>query len=950
MDYKATLNLPKTAFPMKANLAQREPETVARWQREGTYAAMLSAREHAAPFLLHDGPPYANGHIHIGHMLNKVLKDIVVKSRAMGGRYTPYVPGWDCHGLPIELAVEKNFGKERIAAHVVEFREACRAYAEKYVQIQREEFERLGILGDWAHPYRTMDYAYQAEIARSFAAFVERGAVYSGKRPIHWCASCKTALAEAEVEYEDHRSPSIYVKFALTDPSALQRELGLGASPVSLVIWTTTPWTIPANLAIALHAELPYVAVGVGDETWIVAEGLLATMMTTIGVSDYTIQGPVSATALERQHAQHPLIARESLVVLGAHVTLEAGTGCVHTAPGHGEEDFHLGKQYDLPPLAPVDDAGCFAEDVGLDWLVGKPVRKANAEIIERLNTAGALVYAHEVHHQYPHCWRCRQPILFRVTEQWFVSMDASHLRQEALAGIQHVQWIPPWGRNRIASMVEGRPDWCISRQRHWGIPIIAVRCEACDVRGTTPALIRHVADRFAKEGADSWYSQPVDALLPKDYACPHCARQGPFAKEYDILDVWFDSGSSFAAAMEPATGLKAPASLYLEGSDQHRGWFNSSLFVGLGTRGLVPYEAVLTHGFVVDGDGKKYSKSAKNYVPADKLLKQHGAEILRLWVASEDYRHDLRVSEEILKRLIESYRKIRNTWRFLLGNIADFDPTVDAVAYDQLPELDRWLLHQCAVLVQRCRKAYDAYEFHTVYHAVNEFCTVTLSARYLDMCKDRLYCGAKAGDDRRGAQTVMHRVAETLTRLVAPILSFTAEEVWGYLPGAGDEGSSIFVADLPEAPMEWRAPELADRWNTIWDVREVALKALEEARNAKLIGNALGAALTLQCPDDARAALESCGVPLPDIFIVSQATFGAPAGDYCMESEEVPGVKVSVATATGAKCGRCWKLSETVGESEQFRDVCTRCAQVLTEYGTRTTDDGIRTTKNDDL
>ncbi len=930
MDYKTTLNLPTTEFPMKANLTQREPVQVAQWLSQRTYEAMLAQRKASTPFVLHDGPPYANGHIHFGHILNKVLKDIVVKSRAMAGYYTPFIPGWDCHGLPIELAVEQELGGRDAKRPVIETRQACRHYAEKFVAIQRDEFQRLGCFGAWDEPYRTMDFSYQATIAREFANFLESGAVYSGNRPIHWCVSCQTALAETEIEHESHTSPSIYVKFRLNDAAALQQQWQVGALPIFMVIWTTTPWTIPANLAIAMHPELQYVAVEVNGELWVVAEARLAAMMAEIGVTEFTVRATFAASQLAGRVAQHPLLDRESKILLGELVTTEAGSGEVHIAPGHGHDDFEVGRAHGLEPFAPIDNGGKFTSAVGLDWLVGQFVWKANPLIIERLRECGALVASAKIEHQYPHCWRCKNPVVFRVTEQWFVSMAATQLRDQALQAIETVRWVPQWGSNRITGMLANRPDWCISRQRSWGVPIVAVRCASCGGRSTSPAFVRKVADRIAAEGADCWYVHPLEELMPQGFTCAHCQAAGPFEKEYDILDVWFDSGSSFAETVEHRLGIKGPADLYLEGSDQHRGWFHTSLLISIGTRHRAPYRTVFTHGFVVDGQGKKYSKSAKNYVPPEKALNQYGAEVLRLWVAAEDYTNDIRVSDEIMTRLVESYRKIRNTWRFLLGNLGDFDPQRDSVAHAQMDELDRWILHECNQLVARCRRAYEDYQFYQVYQAVNAFCVVQLSARYCDIAKDRLYCDGKGDLGRRATQTAMWFVADTLTRLMAPILSFTAEEVWRYLPGRGVEAGSVFLAALPNEERAWHDEPLASRWQRFWSLREVITKVLEAARAAKAIGNPLDAVVTIECDATTREFLDSFGARLPDLCIVSAIQFGATTGAYRVASDEVAGLSASVAKAQGAKCGRCWKWAPSVGASTQHPELCERCVGVV--------------------
>ncbi len=940
MDYKSTINLPQTEFPMKADLPVREPLMLARWEQERVYEAMLARRQGASPFVLHDGPPYANGHIHFGHILNKVLKDIVVKSRAMAGYYTPFQPGWDCHGLPIELAAEKEIGSKG-PRDVLAIRRACRTYAEKFVVAQRDEFRRMGCFGMWDAPYRTMDFSYQAEIARRFADLYASGAVYSGKKPIAWCPSCRTALAEAEIEYEDHTSPSIYVKFKLCDAKKI---VGDETAPVFVVIWTTTPWTLPANRAITVHPDFVYALVRCDRELFIIARERVDAVMTELGKSaaDFQIVREFSGKDLEHATVQRPLPPDNSSVVLcGDHVTLDVGTGCVHTAPGHGMDDYIVSRKPEyqsyvdtkkiLPDVA-VDHAGKFLQgdpDVP-PALHGKGIAEANPLIIEMLRASGHLLFDAKIQHQYPHCWRCHKPLLFRATEQWFVSMHETQLRERACSAIANVTWIPQWGRHRIEGMMQARPDWCISRQRVWGVPIVAVRCASCSMRSTTPEFIRAMADQFEQHGADYWYTQPIEKLLPNKYCCPHCKKTNTFIKENDILDVWFDSGSSFAAALQKNLHVDPPADLYLEGSDQHRGWFHTSLLVALGTTKTVPYKAALTHGFVVDGQGKKYSKSAKNYVPPDSILKQYGAELLRLWVAAEDYRSDIRVSDEILKRLAESYRKIRNTWRFLLGNLFDFDPARDAVSVAQLQPLERWVLHETQSLIAKCRAAYESYEFHLVYHAVTAFCTVTLSSRYLDICKDRLYCEATTGASRRGAQTVLWMIGDALTRLMAPILSFTAEEVWGYLPGGAARGS-VFVADLPSVDVTWQLPSTdVAAWERRWAIRELATKALETARQEKIIGNALGATLTIAADTTVRALLDASGVSSPDFFLVSSVNYGAVSGTYQAQSESLPGIAVSVAAATGTKCERCWKLSADVGAHAAHPTLCERCAIVV--------------------
>jgi isoleucyl-tRNA synthetase len=779
MDYKDTLNLPKTEFPMKANLVKREPETIARWEREKLYHQIRKSSKDRKRYNLHDGPPYANGHIHMGTAFNKILKDIIVKSRQMAGFDAPYVPGWDCHGLPIEHRVDTELGPEKAQMSQAEVRSYCRKYADKYIDIQRNEFKRLGVLGDWEDPYLTMNYAYEATIVREFGRFALGGSVYRSKKPIYWCTSCRTALAEAEVEYEAHTSPSIYVKFPMvSDLSGLRPSLE--GKKVFMAIWTTTPWTIPANLAIALHPELEYVAVDTGEDVLILAKGLADICMDTFGIKSYEIIGEFKGPELERLNAKHPLYDRPSLIVLAPYVTLDAGTGCVHTAPGHGREDYETGLQYRLDVYSPVDDRGVFTRDVG--YFAGMNVFDANSKVNQKLQETGALLKQETISHDYPHCWRCKNPVIFRSTEQWFISMQENSLRKKALKAIrEQVSWIPSWGQDRIYGLIENRPDWCISRQRAWGVPITLFTCAGCGHIVFSEEILDHVASLVEKHGADIWFQETEERLVPAGTKCPECGG-AKIKKETDILDVWFDSGVSYAAVMEARPGLGSPADLYLEGSDQHRGWFHSSLLCSVGTRGYAPYRNVLTHGFVVDGSGKAMHKSAGNVIAPEDLIKNYGAEIIRLWVAGEDYRDNIRLSKEILDRLVEAYRRIRNTCRFIIGNLYDFNPATDRIAYEDMLELDRWSLHRLQELSERVLKAYDSFEFHPVFHSLHNFCVLDLSAFYLDIIKDRLYVSPPKSLLRRSAQTALHEILEVLVRLMAPILSFTAEEIWQVL------------------------------------------------------------------------------------------------------------------------------------------------------------------------
>jgi isoleucyl-tRNA synthetase len=929
MDYKSTLNLPQTAFPMKANLPQREPEILAKWEQMRIYDQLREKSRELPKYILHDGPPYANGHIHLGTALNKILKDMIVKSRQMSGFNAVYVPGWDCHGLPIEHNVDKELGERKARMSQVEIRQQCRRYAERFIDIQRQEFKRLGVLGEWDDPYLTMSYGYEATIARELGRFFANGSVVRSKKPIYWCSSCGTALAEAEVEYHDHRSPSIYVKFPLR-PDAQERFSELTGKPAFVVIWTTTPWTLPANLAIALHPDFPYVAVAVGDELWILAEGLLESFAKTAGVGEYAIVRRFAASELQGLKCRHPFVERDSVLVLGAHVTLEAGTGCVHTAPGHGREDYDMALEYGLDVYSPVDDEGRFTADV--EFFAGQFVFDANRAVTAKLRELGRLVAEQAIEHSYPHCWRCKKPVIFRATEQWFISMDKNALRRKALDWIDKVEWIPGWGRDRIYNMIANRPDWCISRQRSWGVPITVFTCKDCGTLLATPETFAHVAALFEKEGADCWFALPPEQLFPAGSRCAGCGGSR-FDKEMDILDVWFDSGVSHAAVLETRPTLQAPADLYLEGSDQHRGWFHSSLLAAVGTRDVAPYKGVLTHGFVVDGQGYKMSKSVGNVIAPEEIIRQYGAEVLRLWVAAEDYRDDIRISPDILKRLGEAYRRIRNTCRFLLGNLADFDPTRDALAYETLEELDRFALHQLQDLIGEMRRAYDRFEFHRVYQALHNYCVVDLSSFYLDVLKDRLYTSPPRSGERRSAQTVLHEILSALLRIMAPILSFTADEAWGYLQ-ASHPGPTVNVhlEDFPEPNQAFRDEALNARWTTILELRSDISRALEAARQAKVIGHSLDARVMVALPDDLWQSFEGQEALLSTVCIVSQLDFVEDATrlSNSVDGTAVPGLKLQVEAAGGAKCDRCWMWSQSIGRNPDHPTVCSRCQQAL--------------------
>ena len=930
MEYRDTLNLPKTAFPMKANLAKREPEILGEWQKQEIYHQLCRLAAGRPKYILHDGPPYANGNIHIGTALNKILKDVIVKMKFMTGWNSPYVPGWDCHGLPVEHEVEKSLGVKKGELSLVEIRKRCRDYATRFVDIQRKEFQRLGVFGEWENPYLTMAYEYQATIVREFGKFLLDGSVYKGKKPVHWCPTCKTALAEAEVKYENHRSPSIYVRFKMVSrPEGKGRgDIGdlfpsLRGKTVYVIIWTTTPWTIPANLAIALHPDFTYAAVEVNGDVYILAEALLETVMEKAGFKNYRVLEKFPGKTLERFTCRHPYLDRDSLIILAPYVTLDAGTGCVHTAPGHGLEDYESGVQYGLDIYSPVDDDGRFTPDV--PFFAGQFVFDANKPVIEKLTEVGALLKTEMMEHSYPHCWRTNDPIIFRATEQWFISMEKNGLRQKALKSINEVAWIPPWGRERIYGMIENRPDWVISRQRAWGIPITVFYCSGCKQVLATRETIDRIVRLFEEKGADVWFGETAERLLPQGTRCPKCGGK-EFTKETDILDVWFDSGVSHAAVLERRENLKWPASLYLEGSDQHRGWFHSSLLTSAGTRGRAPYEAVLTHGFVVDGEGKKMSKSAGNVILPEEVISKLGADVLRLWVSAEDYKDDIKISGEILKRLADAYFRIRNTYRFLLGNLYDFDPAKDQVPYPELHELDRWALHRLQKLISRVREAYERFEFHVVYHSIQNFCAVEMSALYFDILKDRLYTFAARSRGRRSAQTALYEILNALATLMAPILSFTAEEVWKQIPGPSSKPQSIFFALFPEARSDYLDEGLNERWERIWEVRTTVTKVLEEARKDKTIGHSLDARIDLHVPEKLYAFLQPYAEDLKSIFIVSAVTL-SPAAPGSKDEKEM---RVEVLRAEGKKCERCWNYDVQVGDRAEHPTLCGRCVEAI--------------------
>jgi len=940
-DYKSTICLPKTPFPMRANLNQREPEILKRWQDENLQQQIDARPAPQGKFILHDGPPYANGAIHLGHALNKVLKDILVRYRTMAGYSSPYVPGWDCHGLPIELKVSSDLGRKKAEMSALDIRRKCAEYALKWVKTQEEAFIRLGIGGRWEQKYLTLDKRFETSELAALKSLVEKDYVYKGLKPVFWCASCQTALADAEVEYENHVSPSIYVKFPFQAPETIPALEGL-LRP-SIVIWTTTPWTMPANMAVSLHPDFEYVALrvpaidGQGEEDYIVARDLVEAFTKDAGIENYTVVRPVTSRDLERAELAHPMYPdRTSLVILGEHVTLEAGTGAVHTAPAHGMDDFIVGRKYGIEVFLPVDGAGRYTDKFPL--MQGIKVWDANTPIIRYLDEKNLLIQHKPYEHSYAHCWRCHNPIIYRATEQWFMRVDHDNLRQRTLNAIDNdVQWIPAWGQDRIHNMMAARPDWCLSRQRIWGVPIPAIICKSCNSSSLLPEVIENVCKVTAEKGSDCWWSDPLEDFVPDGTKCPHCGG-GDFEKEQNILDVWFDSGVSHLAVLASGNwpDMRWPADLYLEGSDQHRGWFHTSLLTSEGIKQTPPYKAVLAHGFVLDGKGEAMSKSKGNVIAPDEVVKKYGADVLRLWVTSEDYRNDVKVSEEILTRVAEGYRRIRNTVRYLLGNVQGFDPDKDAVPYEQLQEIDRWILHELHSVNATITKAYRDYEFHRIYHAATQFCVVQLSAVYLDITKDRMYCGGETSVDRRAAQTAQHAVADTLLRLLAPILVFTCDEAYHYLDSKPD---SVHLLPFNELSDSWKQPELSARWQQMLSVRDDVLRALEDARQVKkAIGQSLEARVIVQ-PKDAPVAklLRENAALLPELFITSQAEVAEPgtevSGGNVITQQQGNTGQVTILAAEGTKCERCWRILPDTGQDAEYPGLCDRCVNVMRRH-----------------
>ncbi len=930
VDLKKTVNLPRTDFPMKANLAQMEPKMLERWQSEALYEQIRAARAGRPMWVLHDGPPYANGEIHLGTAFNKILKDFVVKTKTMEGYDSPYVPGWDCHGLPIEAKVDSQLGSRKANMTAVEIRAECRKYAAKYVDLQRRDFVRVGVLGRWQDPYLTMAARFESTIAGAFVEFLDRGYVYKGLKSVNWCIRDRTALAEAEIEYENHTSPSIWVRFALTSDAALI-DPALAGRKVYGLIWTTTPWTIPANVAIAFHPKFEYVAVDVAGDVYIVALELLKATSEKLGWRDVRTVAAFPGSRLEGAIFRHPFLERDSLGILAEHVTLDQGTGAVHTAPGHGQEDFEVAARYGLPVFCPVDPGGKFFHAEGAagrlpEEIIGKTVWQANPIVSEILKSCGALLAQEDLTHSYPHCWRCHHATIFRATEQWFIGMERNDLRARALHAIKQVKWMPEWGEERISNMIATRPDWCISRQRVWGVPILVFYCEGCQEPLTDRKVLDRVVALFAEHTADVWHERSAAELIGDGVACPRCGGR-EFRKETDILDVWFDSGVSHLAVLTPENGLPWPANLYLEGADQYRGWFHSSLLVGTALKGEAPYRECATNGWTLDEQGRAMSKSLGIGIHPDEIIPKFGADVLRLWAASVDFTEDVRLSDTILARLSEAYRKFRNTFRWTLGNLSDFNPERDRVAAGEMAEIDRWILLRAEDLVAKCRAWYGEFAFHKVYRAVYDFAATDLSAVYFDVSKDRLYTAAPKSQRRRSAQTAIYRITQALVRLIAPLLAFTTEEVWGYLPKPAGSPGSVHLALFPEAEeltegftAEHR--KLLAKWEKLMAVREQVLKPLELARQEKFIGAPLEARVRLKAPDDLYPLLDEYLRELPALFIVSQVELEHGAGTLTAEIER----------AAGSKCERCWKYTPEVGQDAEFPTLCAACKEAVQE------------------
>ncbi len=917
--WKDTLNLPKTNFPMKAQLTRKEPELLKFWEETDIYKKIIEKNKDNELFILHDGPPYANGNIHLGHALNKILKDFIVKTNSMLGFNSPYVPGWDCHGLPIEIKVDKKLGPRKRDLSIPEIREKCRDYAEKYVNIQREEFKRLGIFGDWDNPYKTINPEFEAYIIDAFKSFVEKGNIVRKKRPVYWCTSCHTALAEAEVEYDDHTSPSIFVKFLLKDIPEIFSEYS--GNEIYVMIWTTTPWTIPANLAIAIKNDYDYSLCEIGNEYVIIASRLVEDVASKLN-KDYKILKSFKGEILKGLNTVHPLYVRDSIIISTDYVELDQGTGCVHTAPGHGEDDYRAGLEYDLDIYAPVGPTGLFDETTGK--YSGKEIFSTNDMIVDDLKENKRLVHHENIDHSYPHCWRCKKPVIYRATEQWFISMDNADLRKNALKELKNVKWIPEWGEERIANMIENRPDWCISRQRNWGVPLPVFFCKKCGEPLVDINIIEGIRDHFLKHGSDSWYKETTDTFIPKGTSCSKCGSQ-EFDKGKDILDVWFESGSSFGV-LENHKGHKFPADLYLEGGDQYRGWFHSSLLVGVSYKEASPYKSVLTHGWVLDRNGKAMSKSLGNIISPQEIIKDKGAEILRLWVAMVNYREDIKLGNEVLSRVTESYRKIRNTWKFMLGVMNDFNPDTDKTDYNEFNEIDRYILYKLENLKEVVMNSYKSFEFHTIYHSISNFFVVDLSSFYLNIIKDNLYCNDVNSSERRAAQTVVFKILTETALLLAPVLSFTTEELWENLPEYKNKEKSIHLSNFPEIDKSILENGSGINWNSIMEMRNNILKEIENARNKKIIGDSLEADIDLTVKEELYEKIKENAELLKKITVVSNLKLSSG-------TEE----NISVRKFIGEKCPRCWNWFVPDERSNDFTELCPRCSVVVKEMDIET-------------
>ncbi|MBN1879487.1 isoleucine--tRNA ligase [bacterium] len=919
MDYKETLNLPRTDFPMRANLAQKEPKILDKWYSEDLYGQICEARKNAPMYVLHDGPPYANGHIHMGTALNKILKDIVIKFKTMSGFNAPYLPGWDCHGLPIEHNVMKELGESAKTMSNIDIRAECAAYAERFVAVMREEFKRLGGLGEWERPYLTMSHSYEATIVQEFQNILLDGRIYSGNKPVHWCCSCKTALAEAEVEYKDHSSDSIWVRFKVIDDLGKAIPELASKMNVFVIIWTTTPWTLPSNLAVAVHPTLDYIAFTNGSDIYIVAESLYRETVQACGFSSPSILARFKGRSLDGFNCRHPFYDRDSKLVLADYVTFETGTGCVHTAPGHGQEDYETGRKYGLDIYNPVGDDGRYVADLPL--FGSMHVFDANRAVVEHIRGNGSLLASERISHSYPHCWRCKEPVIFRATRQWFISIDNHDLRTQSLNEIKRVRWLPGWGQERIFGMIENRPDWCVSRQRTWGVPITVLTCAKCGEILRNRDVSERIIKAVRENGVDVWWTADDEMLFGKA-VCTQCGHSS-FRREQDIVDVWFESGVSHRAVLTAENGLRWPADLYLEGSDQHRGWFNSSLITSVANYGRAPYDTVLTHGFVVDGDGKKMSKSLGNVIAPEDIIRENGADILRLWIASEDYMEDIRISDEILLRMAEMYRRIRNTARFILGVLSDFQPESMMVPLSRMTPYDRYMLHCWEQVKESVKSAYDSFSFHNAVKALHQFCILDLSSRFLDISKDKLYSNLAGDPSRRSAQTVAYTIVNEMTRLLAPVLAFTAEEIWGFMPGMT---RSVHLEAIPEAIPDRLDTELAETWNRFMEIRSMVGMHLEQARRNQTIGHSLDAKLIIRCGTAEQDLLKTIGLEtLPEFFIVSQV-------EIIHESDRqgIEALDFEIQRASGKKCARCWKYDNRIGFSTDHPTLCPRCEYVL--------------------